>query len=509
MTFRVVSNPPLGDMPVIEPRADAIAAAVHGAILPAPGADALKSRLAAPGAVTVTTGQQPALFLGPLYTLYKAASAAALAARLEERWGRPVVPVFWLGGDDHDWDEARVAHWLDADGELVTGMLRERPPSAPMTPLWREPLGPEVAELVRQFRTMHEGLVAGGFATDLLQRHFEAGRTISAAAGGMLAELLAPLGVLVLDSTEAGFKRAMAPVLLHAVADRAELSRRLLERAEGLRKQGRAPGVDHEADATLVMLDGPEGRDRIVAADRQLRLRRSGAIVRMDELERIAGEQPERLSPNVLLRPAVESQLLASVAYCAGPGELRYLALATSVFRHLGIAQPARVPRWSGLLVDSYADRMLARFGLSLEALRDPERDVLSQAAADRMPGRAVGALKQLRAVAAEAGHVLTTESASIAEPLARSADGSMRRIEFEVGRLERRMIRALKRRHDTELRQLRRARTSVLPAGRPQERVLCVPEPLARYGPALLEAVRDEAASAYRQALEGPHVPA
>ena len=35
------------------------------------------------GGVTVTTGQQPGLFGGPLYSLYKGISAIRLAARLE------------------------------------------------------------------------------------------------------------------------------------------------------------------------------------------------------------------------------------------------------------------------------------------------------------------------------------------------------------------------------------------------------------------------------------------
>ena len=66
-----------------------------------------------PGALVVTTGQQPGLFTGPLYTIHKALSAAALARRLEAEWQRPVVPVFWLAGDDHDFAEASRAAWLD------------------------------------------------------------------------------------------------------------------------------------------------------------------------------------------------------------------------------------------------------------------------------------------------------------------------------------------------------------------------------------------------------------
>src|SRR5690349_12037206 len=75
-----------------------VAPDVLAAILPGPGRD----RLAAGDALVVTTGQQPGLFTGPLYSIYKALSAIALAARLESDWRVPVVPVFWVAGDDHD-----------------------------------------------------------------------------------------------------------------------------------------------------------------------------------------------------------------------------------------------------------------------------------------------------------------------------------------------------------------------------------------------------------------------
>jgi uncharacterized protein YllA (UPF0747 family) len=344
---------------------------------------------------------------------------------------------------------------------------------------------------------------------ELLERCFTPGQTLAGAAGQMLAELLAPLGVLVLDSTAAPFKQAAGPLLLRALRQHAELSRQLQARTEQLRKAGRDPGLEHDPAATLVMLDGPDGRDRIVTDGSGYRLRRAGTSISLRDLEQIAEHEPQRLSANVLLRPVVESELLGTVGYCAGPGELRYLALASVVFEVLGVPRPAAVPRWSGLLVDSYTDRMLARFGVSLEQLRDPARDVLAMAAADRLTPDTVTALNQLRRSVREHFEVLDREAAAIAPPLERSAEGSERRIEFELSRLERRLVRGLKRRHETELRQLARARTFVLPAGRPQERMLCVAEPLARFGLPVMEAVREAALAGYQSALEGPLVPA
>src|SRR5213075_3202620 len=96
------------------------------------------------GALCVTTGQQPGLFTGPLYTLYKALTASALARTLEQRLRRPVVPVFWVAGDDHDFAEANHCFVLGRDGEPVKITLRERAHDAPQLPLFRESLGSDI-----------------------------------------------------------------------------------------------------------------------------------------------------------------------------------------------------------------------------------------------------------------------------------------------------------------------------------------------------------------------------
>ena len=92
MTLRFVATPL--DAPLLDPtpRPGGLAAGLEDAFVPSPAREALVARLRQPGALAVTTGQQPGLFTGPLYTVHKALSAAALARVLERRWGRPVVP---------------------------------------------------------------------------------------------------------------------------------------------------------------------------------------------------------------------------------------------------------------------------------------------------------------------------------------------------------------------------------------------------------------------------------
>src|SRR5260370_3963423 len=56
--------------------------------------------LARPETVAVVTGQQVGLFSGPAYTIYKALTAARLAADLTAQ-GIPAVPIFCLAAADH------------------------------------------------------------------------------------------------------------------------------------------------------------------------------------------------------------------------------------------------------------------------------------------------------------------------------------------------------------------------------------------------------------------------
>src|SRR5216683_907834 len=121
MIARILTTPiqkPAGQIPTAKARR--VDRDVLGAVLPGPGRD----KLAAGEVLAVTTGQQPGLFTGPLYTIYKALSAIALARRLERDRGVRVVPVFWVAGDDHDFAEANHAVFLNSAGDLARIVLR-------------------------------------------------------------------------------------------------------------------------------------------------------------------------------------------------------------------------------------------------------------------------------------------------------------------------------------------------------------------------------------------------
>jgi bacillithiol biosynthesis cysteine-adding enzyme BshC len=504
MTLRIVPTPlaPAVELPV--PREGRFDPALSDAIIHSPCRDAALARLSEPGAFVLTTGQQPGLFTGPLYTLYKAISTAALARVLERQWQRPVVPVFWVAGDDHDFTEASQASWISGEGTLVTAALPPRPPEAPLTPMYRQPLG---AEVERALDSLAADLPASEFREPTLtwlRRHYQPTATVAGSFGGALAELLAPVGVGVLDSTHPSVKRAAARHLVRALGLARELDQDLEHRAEELRMAGADPGVPVGDGATLVMLEGAQGRDRLMLDDGGYITRRGRERFDLAGLQKIAATEPQRLSPNVLLRPVVESALLPTVAYLAGPGELSYLALTSPVYERMRIPRQLTLPRWSGILVEPRVERVLQKFNIELDDLLEPAGGLEARLVRSQLPDEAVHAIGQLRA-ALETGYEALGRSASEIDPtLARPVQGAKNQGLSGVHDMERKLLQHLKRRQEIELGQIAKARAMVLPGDKPQERVLTVAPFLARYGPGLLGELSEAIEGWYASALEG-----
>ena len=445
-----------------------VAADVIGAALPGPARD----RLAAGDVLVVTTGQQPGLFTGPLYTIYKALSAIALARRLENDWRVPVVPVFWVAGDDHDFAEANHASVINANGELTSIVLRERPAEAPLIPLAREPCGPEIVGALAQLRDGTPDTEFKAGVIESLERCYRADTSLADAFAAALHELLGPRGLVVLRVHERSAKRAAAPWVL-----------------KGL-------DITLPDGYTPVFVEAREGRDRLERQGDAFVTRRSRERFTRAELERIASDAPDRLSPNVLLRPAVEAALLPTVGYAAGPAELEYLPDAAPLYERLGVARQLPIPRWSGVLVEARVDKLMERHGLDLTAFDGKPGELEARLVRTDLPPEAVATLGTLRSsIEEQYGHLL--EAAIKVDPtLERTVESARNAALSGAQTIEKKLIASLKRLEgETLVRQIARARAAVYPNGQPQERVLTLASFLVRYGAELLDGLEHEVA--------------
>jgi bacillithiol biosynthesis cysteine-adding enzyme BshC len=480
-------------------------AALRPALLALDRAQDQLGPLEAAGTLVITTGQQAGLFTGPVFAISKALSAAALAEELAHRLGTSVVPVFWVAGDDHDFAEINHCDVIAADGAARRLVLRDRAPDAPMLPAYREPVGAEGAAVLASLEAALPPNEFRARTIEWLARAYRAESSLAEAYAQALAELLGRFGVVVCRGWAPEVKRAAAPVLLGAARRAEALDRALAEEAQRLRAGGREAPVAVGDGLTLLMLEAGAGRDRLRGAgDGRFTTRRGGEDLDLAELERVLATEPARLSANVLLRPAVEAFLFPTVAYLGGPGELAYLAQTGPVFAALGVPRTAALPRLSGLLVEARVDRVLEKHGLRPEELARPEGEITAQAAQEDLPPAATGALAAARAALEERFGEVRDAAVAVDPTLQKPVESVRNHALHGLQEIEKKLVAALKRRNDTALQQLVRAREQLFPGGRPQERVVTVASFLARHGDAVLEVLHTAAREHARRLLEG-----
>jgi len=502
---------PLGPDPFVAARAAqsgrAFPSSAAAALVAAPAAESPSARsretLLAGEALAVTTGQQPGLFTGPLYTLYKGLTAAALAEALASRWSRPVVPVFWVAGDDHDFAEINHCAVITGDGAVRTIALRERAAGAPMLPAYRETVG---ADVERALAALEEALPPSDFRSETLRwlgAAYRPERSMAEAHAAALAELLAPFGVVVCRGWDGSLKRAAAPVVLEALRSAQALDESLAGEAARLAASGLETPVAVGEGLSLVMVEGSGGRDRLRLDGGAFVARRSGERFTLADVEALLRSQPERLSGNVLLRPVVEARVLPTVAYVGGPAELGYLGQVGPLFERLAVPRPVPTPRLSGFVVEAKVDKVLERFGVALGDLARPEGELASALLRDALPADAAGALAALRSALDERYAALRAAATGVERTLERPVETARNQARHAVDEIEKRLVSALKRNNETALQQLARARANLYPEGKPQERVLTAASYLARHGRPLLDTLHEAARAHVRRLLE------
>ena len=429
-------------------------------------------RVVAAGGVVVSTGQQAALFGGPLYTIVKAIGALGVADALERATGVPTAVVFWAATDDADYEEAKAAHFA------VTGGLRtvSLPPAAragiPMSEMPMPGVEQRVDELAQA-----SGSASAPDAVEVARACYTSASTLGMAYVRQLRAVLEPLGIAVLDASHAAVRRAAAPVLTRALERADVIEQALLERYAAIGKAGFSAQVEHVPGLSLVFTTDESGEKR--------RLPITNAR------DAISGPA-ERLSPNVLLRPIVERFIMPSAAYIAGPGELAYFAQVSAVADALELSWPLALPRWSATLLEPRVERLLARLEVSREELRD-RHSVERRLAKAKLPRELAATLERLRRdVESNVAALELADRDTLVPPA--SVQGLRRSLLHRVERAERRYIAGVKRREDALMRDIATATAALYPNGMRQERVLNWVPFLARYGPAFMEPMRGEA---------------
>ena len=434
--------------------------------------------------VVVTTGQQPGLFGGPVYTWSKALSALALADELTAATGVPTAPVFWAATDDADYAEASWTMVALPGGAERLELPRNPAEGARMADV---PV-PDCSELLETFRRA-AGSFADGRPLEAVARAYRPPATVGSAYVMLLRAVLEPLGITVLDAAHASISHAAHGVLARALERAPLVDQSLRARVASIREQGFEPQVP-AVDGLSLVFHADGGAKQRVALDR------ATAIA--------TAAKAGKLSPNVLLRPVIERSLMPTVAYMAGPGELAYFAQVSAVAEALDLPQPLAVPRWSATVLEPHVAELLERYGLSVADFASPHavETRLARGAWPEATLEAAAALRRaLESLSKELKHAIESDG-RIVPPT--SVDALRATIEWRLERFSRRVTAGVKRRETGMMRDLGTIRGSLFPGGSRQERALNLLPLLARYGTPLLAQMGEKAREYARSVVAG-----
>jgi bacillithiol biosynthesis cysteine-adding enzyme BshC len=283
----------------------------------------------------------------------------------------------------------------------------------------------------------------------------------------------------------------MRPVIEREIVESSPTSRLAAEIGEKLLAAGYHQQVPVRATGFLNLFLVTDGKRRALGLNEKgVEVRGGNQVMTPAELLSRIGTSPEDASPGVLLRPLVQDYLLPTIAYIGGPAEIAYHAQIGPSYAHFGIPRPVIFPRPSFSLVDAASARAMEAESLSFEDLQTDTETLLARAAREANP-EVERAFADARA-AIEGGFRGVEEALARLDPTLRgAAQSALGRALHQVEGLQEKSLRAMKRQDATRADRMRRIRDFIFPGGSLQERGVSWISLLARYGPPIVDEIR------------------
>ncbi|MCK9408056.1 MAG: bacillithiol biosynthesis cysteine-adding enzyme BshC, partial [Bacteroidetes bacterium] len=442
----------------------------------------------------VVTGQQLGFFGGPLYTIYKAITAVKLAQKLGSEYPEyNFVPVFWLEGEDHDFDEINKTKFINSANELSMveylfgGKPLERNIGATGTIVIDE-------HIEAFFQTIESGLPKSDFTpalTALLRGYYKQGSTFLKAFAGFLNHIYEDSGIIYVNANNPELKKILTPLFQTEILANSETSKLVIQQSVELEENYHA---QIKAKALNLFMFYKGGRHLIEPSDtgdyflKNLRQRFT-----KDELLAVASETPEVLSPNVVMRPLCQDMLFPTVAYVAGPGEIAYYAQLKPVYAHFNVTMPIIYPRASITLIEEKVHKVLEKYSLELDDLFGEVEPVLAKVSEQVSEVKVDALFEMLDVKIKEAVNEARFGIQQIDTTLNGVVDGTLGKFQQQLDVLKQKTQKAQQQKEEISLKQIRKASMNIFPYGNFQEREFSVVHYLNKYGPDFVKWVANE----------------
>ncbi|MGZ3939019.1 MAG: bacillithiol biosynthesis cysteine-adding enzyme BshC [Flavisolibacter sp.] len=423
--------------------------------------DAVKNNiqaLSSGSTFTVCTAHQPNLFTGPLYFVYKVLHTIKLAAYLKEQLPEyHFVPVYYMGSEDADFAELNHTY---VDGKKIEWNKEQKGAVGRMT------VDKTLLQLIDELEGQLSTEPNGREVVDLLRRAYSEGKTIQSATFELVNELYGQWGLVVLIPDNAALKSQLIKVFEDDLFY--NTSSEIVEKtSEALSKHYTVQANPREINLFYLK---DHIRERIVEKDGGYSVLNTNIFFTPEEIKEELQQHPERFSPNVILRGLYQETILPNLVFIGGGGEMAYWLQLKNLFDHYKVVYPILVLRNSFLLLEDKWNQKIKKLELGVADLFRDENELMKLIVEKNSANNVSlnGNFEKAEAFYEQ----LRLHAETIDKTLSQYVSAIKSRSLKDLEELEKKMLRAEKRKFEDEQRQIQKIKEALFPNEGLQERV-------------------------------------
>ena len=409
------------------------------------------------GTFTITTAHQPSLCTGPLYYIYKIASVIQLTKQLKEHYkDYHFVPVFVVGGEDHDFEEINHFHLF---GKNIVWENEESGAVGQM----------KTASLAPVLEQLKEVLGDSDLAKDIYNRihtAYTSHETYGLSAVHLTNSLFQDYGLVVLAMNHPKLKNEFIPYIEKEIIE--QPSKQLVEEATERLEAAGFSGQAHARDINFFYLR-PQIRNRIERENGHYKVFDTDYKFTETAIKEEVQQHPEYFSPNVVMRPIFQELILPNLAYIGGGGEISYWLERQHQFEHFGLNFPMLIRRNSALWIDKGTNKKINKLGLSLEDLFEETEALIKKFVKENTENEI--SLADEKGQLAQLFVSIINKATEIDPTIAKKVAAEQAKQLKSVEQIEGRLMRAEKQKYETALNQIRSLKDKLFPNNGLQER--------------------------------------
>lgn len=442
--------------------------------------------------LAIVTGQQLGILGGPLYTFYKIITAIKLSRFLSERYDDyNFVPVFWLEGDDHDFNEVRTTKVINDSNSLVTiGYKEEIEEDDAKQSVGFIKFDSSINDF---FAGLSNEIRETEFTPSLyekLKKFYSEGKSFKDAFRELVFDYFDEYGLIIFDPQDAEVKHLLKPIFRKEITDFRLHTEKLVHFSATLEELYHAQ-VKVKPVNLFLMID--EGRYLIEPVDNEYRLRRKRKSFSQEQLLELLENEPEKFSPNVLLRPICQDYLFPTAFYIGGPSEISYFAQIKPLYEFYNIVSPIIYPRSSATILENPVSNILEKYGVELNDIfidvENVKKRIINSVEESSIDEMFDGLTNQVETAFDQLKEKLIDLDKTIADSSNRYRD----KIFGSINELKSKAEKAQQKKYDVTLRQIDRAAVNLFPNSNLQERELNFVYFANKYGDDILKTIFDE----------------